>query len=115
MSPWRWESDQWDGWYLEKRKNSPKWVQTYKGKIMATYRQISIDSDENNFPVVILQDITNNFYIKLTQGIFFSGSNFKSFDQYLTGFWSSKKGKTYFLIMKKHYHEGAGKSLIQLV
>lgn len=86
MTPLRWSSDQSDNWYITKMKDSSNWIEIYNHKVVLTLKEISMDTDENGFPVVILQKIGFNQSTKLTQGLKFDGYFF-DFKINLTGYW----------------------------
>lgn len=94
-TPWVWQSDQWDSWYLEHQKNSSIWIEKYKGKITCYHEQVSLDIDDKSFPIVILRRQAGFSLTKLSQGLLHDGDYNFDFKEYATGYWRLKKGKIF--------------------
>ena len=69
--PWRWQSDQLDGWYYEKQENSNTWIEYKNNTVWTNFTLIFSDTDYDGLPVVVLRKHESyiNSIIKLTEGI----------------------------------------------
>lgn len=92
-----WESD--DGWSFEKIAQTSVWIQKYDQTIFAKYFEISIDSDEKYYPIVILRkNSSDSDVLKLTQGASYIGLDYYDLRNFSTGYWKNKEGSiTFFL------------------
>ena len=95
VTPWRWVSQEWDGWYIEKQPKSEKtWIEIYRNKYFDTFTQVGIESDANNELVMILASQKYNYTVKLSEGTYCNWTRDDSCSNQIQsfGYWAKKKG-----------------------
>lgn len=89
-------------WHYVKSKNRSFWLEYNDTNIESNYSEISFDLDPSGLPVVVLMRLSDQQFIKLTQGICY-----RSFDSTniqnvrFSGYWSRKDGKKTILLTCK--------------
>lgn len=99
----KWQSDQNDYQYFEKQDDGT-WTYYYNRRIMGNYPQVSIDRSSNNYPVVVLFDKLESFFVKLTESMVYWGFN-RTYIQntFVTGYWTKKDGTFLLLLNLKRF------------
>lgn len=96
MFPLKWESDRFDGWYLEKHNNSNTWYFYFENKFSEKYTQVSIKLGLDGYPIVFLMRNSDFLIFKITEGRVWSGWSFSelTIDETI-GYWTVKKSNKY--------------------
>ena len=105
ITPLRWMSDEWDGWYFERMEtDSDTWIEYVKNKPLKNLTQYSMESDVNGYAVVVLRYDIYNTIAKLTEGMAYFGSNQTYNSKYMkwinanSGYWVKKNSKNIFIL-----------------
>lgn len=86
-------STKWDDFYIQKLDESTKWVEIYENEGRDNYTEISVDSDSNGLPVVILKRVGYLIFLKLTENMSFKGKNQTNITiQHSSGYWKKING-----------------------
>lgn len=101
ITPFIWQSEKSDEWYYENKGNKQEWIEYNRGKIDFC-AQISIDTDFDDYLVLVLECKNNSIRVNLTQGkriINFNQNNTE--EESYVGFWQQNDSEHL-----KFYFEG---------
>lgn len=99
-TPWEWTSYEWDDWLIVKQINSStsdeKWIDLFLNKSRYSYQEVSVESDTNGYPIVILFEKNEKYFLKLTDDMAYYGDvKTNVTNQFYAGYWVKKQGNIF--------------------
>lgn len=86
-------------WLFQETNDGLKWTGFENNKTGDDYSLISIQNDDNGYPVVLL--LKNSFYLKLTQSMSYTGGNLQNINEELVpGYWTKINCKLVLILNK---------------